>query len=91
MRTRLVYLVIVLGPLVIKVKLAGQIGDAMRSPNSCPHLGQSPALLQSHSPVGTWSPCLEAHLNLHPTHHARQKKLSGRGLSRPLAQCNQIS
>lgn len=51
-RTRPVYLVIIRSPLVIEVKLVGQVGDAMRSPHSRPHLGQAPALFQSHPPVG---------------------------------------
>ena len=51
-RTRPVYLVIVRSPLVIEVKLVGQVGDAMRSRHSRPHLGQAPALFQSHPPAG---------------------------------------
>ena len=51
-RTWPVYLVIVRSPLVIEVKLVGQISDAMRSPNQRTHLGQAPAL--RHPAVGTW-------------------------------------
>lgn len=52
MRTWPVYLVIVGSPLVIELKLVGQISDAMRSPNQRTHLGQAPAL--RHPAVGTW-------------------------------------
>lgn len=51
-RTWPIYLVIVRSPLVIEVKLVGQVSDAMRSPNQRTHLGQAPAL--RHPAVGTW-------------------------------------
>lgn len=51
-RTWPIYLVIVRSPLVIEVKLVGQVSDAMRSPNQRTHLRQAPAL--RHPAVGTW-------------------------------------
>lgn len=63
---RRVYLVIVRSPLVIEVQLVSQVGDAVRGPDPRQHFGQTPALLLSHLPAGTWPLCPETHLNRYP-------------------------